>query len=71
MSFSFGRGIPRWISVLPSSRRYAGHHRGDESDFVAEYDVARLVPLAPFDNIEAAIRRERDPKAWGETGNWT
>ncbi len=59
------------MPVLPSGRRYAGHHRGNGSDFVVEYDVARLVPLAPFDNIEAAIRRKREPKAWGEAGNWT
>ncbi|WP_251940564.1 GIY-YIG nuclease family protein [Salinibacter ruber] len=45
-------------------RRVHQHRNGEGSDFVEEYDVTRLVHLEPFEDIEAAIRREKQLKAW-------
>ena len=49
-------------------RRGHQHRIGQESDYVEEYDVTRLVHLEPFDDIEAAIRREKQLKDWKR--NW-
>lgn len=40
------------------------HRTGEGFDFVEEHDVTRLVHLERFDDIEAAIRREKQLKAW-------
>ena len=45
-------------------RRVHQHRNGEGSEFVEEYDVTRLVHLERFDDIEAAIRREKQLKAW-------
>ena len=45
-------------------RRIHQHRSGEGSEFVAEYDVTRLVHLERFDDIEAAIRREKQLKVW-------
>jgi putative endonuclease len=45
-------------------RRVHQHRKGEGSEFVEEYDVTRLVHLERFDDIEAAIRREKQLKAW-------
>ncbi|MCS3684304.1 GIY-YIG nuclease family protein [Salinibacter ruber] len=45
-------------------RRVHQHRNGEGSDFVEKYDVTRLVHLEPFEDIEAAIRREKQLKAW-------
>jgi len=45
-------------------RRVHQHRTGEGSDFVEQYDVTRLVHLEPFDDIEEAIRREKQLKAW-------
>ena len=45
-------------------RRVHQHRTGEGSDFVDEYDVTCLVHLEPFDDIENAIRREKQLKAW-------
>lgn len=46
------------------ARRIHEHRTGKGSEFVDEYDVTRLVHLERFDDIEAAIRREKQLKAW-------
>ncbi|HKL87698.1 MAG TPA: GIY-YIG nuclease family protein [Salinibacter sp.] len=45
-------------------RRVHRHRTGEGSGFVDEHDVTRLVHLERFDDIEAAIRREKQLKAW-------
>ena len=45
-------------------RRIHEHRTGEGSEFVDEYDVTRLVHLERFDDIEAAIRREKQLKVW-------
>jgi putative endonuclease len=40
-------------------RRIHQHRTGEGSEFVEEYDVTRLVHLERFDDIEEAIRREK------------
>lgn len=45
-------------------RRVCQHRTGEGSDFVDQYDVTRLVHLERFDDIEHAIRREKQLKAW-------
>jgi len=45
-------------------RRIQQHRMGEGSDFVEEYDVTRLVHLKRFNDIEDAIRREKQLKAW-------
>lgn len=37
---------------------------GEGSDFVGQYDVTQLVHLERFGDIERAIRREKQLKAW-------
>jgi len=49
-------------------RRIREHRNGEGSDFVEEYDVTRLVHLEHFDDIEEAIRREKQLKDWKR--NW-
>jgi len=45
-------------------RRIHQHRTGEGSEFVDEHDVTRLVHLERFDDIEEAIRREKQLKAW-------
>ena len=45
-------------------RRLHQHRNGEGSDFVEKYDVTRLVHLEHFDDIEDAIRREKQLKPW-------
>jgi len=45
-------------------RRIHEHRTGEGSDFVEEHDVTRLVHLESFTDIESAIRREKQLKAW-------
>jgi len=45
-------------------KRIHQHRNGEGSEFVEEYDVTRLVHLECFDDIEAAIRREKQLKPW-------
>jgi len=45
-------------------RRMHQHRTGEGSDFVAEYDVTRLVHLERYDDIEDALRREKQLKPW-------
>ena len=45
-------------------RRIHEHRTGEGSKFVAEHDVTRLVHLERFDDVEAAIQREKQLKAW-------
>jgi putative endonuclease len=45
-------------------RRVHQHRKGEGSEFVEQYDVHRLVHLERFDDIEEAIRREKQLKAW-------
>ena len=45
-------------------RRVHQHRNGQGAEFVDEYDVTRLVHLEHFDDIEAAIQREKQLKAW-------
>jgi putative endonuclease len=50
------------------ARRVREHRDGEGSDFVEEYDVTRLVHLERYDDIEEAIRREKQLKNWKR--NW-
>ena len=45
-------------------RRIREHRQGEGSEFVEEYDVTRLVHLERFNDIEQAIRREKQLKPW-------
>ena len=45
-------------------RRIHQHRTGEGCEFVEEYDVMRLVHLERFDDIEEAIRREKQLKPW-------
>jgi putative endonuclease len=49
-------------------RRIHQHRMGNGSEFVEEYDVTRLVHLERFDDIEKAIRREKQLKPWKRDG---
>jgi len=52
-------------------RRIREHRQGEGSEFVEEYDVTRLVHLERFDDIEQAIRREKQLKRGSGSGSWT
>ena len=45
-------------------RRVYQHRTGEGSEFVEQYGVTRLVHLERFDQIEEAIRREKQLKPW-------
>jgi putative endonuclease len=49
-------------------RRVHQHRTGEGSAFVDEYDITCLVHLERFGDVEAAIRREKQLKAW--TREW-
>ena len=49
-------------------RRVHQHRTGEGSEFVEEHDVTRLVHLERYEDIEEAIRREKQLKAWKR--NW-
>ena len=54
-----------YVGVTSASiGRIPERRNGEGSEFVYEYDVARLVHLECFDDIEAAIRREKQLKVW-------
>jgi len=44
--------------------RLEQHRAGFGSEFVKEYSVHRLVYVEPYENVEDAIRREKQLKKW-------
>jgi putative endonuclease len=45
-------------------RRVYEHKSGADEGFTKHYDINRLVYFECFDDIEAAIHREKRPKKW-------
>ena len=46
------------------TRRVAQHRQGSVHGFMSRYRIQRLVYLEPFENILAAIAREKQIKGW-------
>nr|WP_279308206.1 GIY-YIG nuclease family protein [Niveispirillum sp. BGYR6] len=50
------------------ARRVYEHRQGAMAGFTKRYGVKRLVYMEPFDDVEHALRRERQIKKWNR--NW-
>jgi len=54
-----------YIGITNDLRRRLDEHRlGKGSEFVKQHHVTRLVHVEAFDDLESAIRREKQLKKW-------